>query len=115
MKDIRLEFKKHCSEYGIPFEELPSIKSYDEDTLFCPAGMQKYKNNFLYGIPYKFKNLIFKFIGKDTEENIDLRNAFSKEFCGGPHVNNTKELGKFKIIKEKAVSAGVRRIKAILE
>ncbi len=39
----------------------------------------------------------------------------SKELCGGPHVGNTKELGHFKIIKEEASSAGVRRIKAILE
>ena len=38
----------------------------------------------------------------------------SKEICTGPHVNNTKELGKFKIKKEEASSAGVRRIKAIL-
>ena len=40
---------------------------------------------------------------------------FSKEICGGPHVNNTNELGHFKIKKEEASSAGVRRIKAILE
>ena len=39
----------------------------------------------------------------------------SKELCGGPHVKNTSELGKFKIAKEEASSAGVRRIKAILE
>ncbi len=39
---------------------------------------------------------------------------FSKEICGGPHVSNTKELGTFKIKKEEASSAGVRRIKAIL-
>ena len=39
----------------------------------------------------------------------------SKELCGGPHVKNTKELGKFKIKKEEASSAGVRRIKAVLE
>ncbi len=38
----------------------------------------------------------------------------SKELCGGPHVNNTKELGKFKIKKEESSSAGVRRIKAVL-
>ncbi|MFA5723478.1 MAG: alanine--tRNA ligase [Candidatus Pacearchaeota archaeon] len=40
---------------------------------------------------------------------------FSKEICTGPHVNNTSELGKFKIVKEEASSSGVRRIKAVLE
>ncbi|MGB8816180.1 MAG: alanine--tRNA ligase [Minisyncoccia bacterium] len=40
---------------------------------------------------------------------------FSTEFCGGPHVANTSELGHFKITKEEASSAGVRRIKAVLE
>ena len=40
---------------------------------------------------------------------------FSKEICGGPHVKNTNELGKFRIIKEESSSAGVRRMKAILE
>lgn len=39
----------------------------------------------------------------------------SKEFCGGPHVNNTNELGIFKIQKEEASSQGIRRIKAVLE
>ena len=39
----------------------------------------------------------------------------SKELCGGPHVKNTKEIGKFKITKEEASSAGVRRIKAVIE
>jgi alanyl-tRNA synthetase len=49
-----------------------------------------------------------------------VQTAYSKEFCGGPHVKNTKELAgpaglwKFKIAKEEAVSAGVRRVKAVL-
>lgn len=42
-------------------------------------------------------------------------NLFSMEFCGGPHIEHTGVLGHFKIAKEEAVSAGVRRIKAILE
>ncbi len=41
--------------------------------------------------------------------------AFSREICGGPHVERTGALGTFKIIKEEASSSGVRRIKAILE
>jgi alanyl-tRNA synthetase len=53
-----------------------------------------------------------------TEENPDIPNAFSLEFCGGPHVTNTSEIHDgdkvFKIQKEEAVAAGIRRIKAVL-
>ncbi|MBP7060788.1 MAG: hypothetical protein KBA91_02305, partial [Candidatus Moranbacteria bacterium] len=44
--------------------------------------------------------------------------VYSEELCGGPHVASTADIatfGKFKIIKEEASSAGVRRIKAVLE
>ena len=44
-----------------------------------------------------------------------IGDGISKELCGGPHVSNTSELGHFKIVKEEASSAGVRRIKAILD
>mgnify|MGYP001585034739 FL=1 len=46
--------------------------------------------------------------------NPQNKEIFSKEICGGPHVESTGVLGKFKIIKEEASSAGVRRIKAVL-
>jgi len=39
---------------------------------------------------------------------------FSKELCGGPHVENTKQIGKFKLLKEQSSSAGIRRIKATI-
>ncbi len=61
------------------------------------------------------------FNGKYGEEvNIyyigeDLETAYSKEFCGGPHVENIGDLGHFKITKEEASSAGIRRIRAVLE
>ncbi len=41
-----------------------------------------------------------------------LEDAFSKEFCGGPHVTHTAEVGKFKILKDEAVGSGARRIRA---
>ena len=40
---------------------------------------------------------------------------YSMEICGGPHANNTAELGKFTITKEQSSSSGIRRIKAIIE
>ena len=52
-----------------------------------------------------------------TADNPHLEEAYSMEFCGGPHVEHTGELaksGQFKILKEEAVAAGIRRIKAIL-
>ena len=53
-----------------------------------------------------------------TEETPDIPQAFSLEFCGGPHVSNTKEIHdgekRFKIQKEEAVASGVRRIKGVL-
>lgn len=41
--------------------------------------------------------------------------VFSREFCGGPHIGNTSEIGKFVILKEKSVSAGVRRLEYNIE
>ena len=45
----------------------------------------------------------------------DKNNPFSMEICNGPHVSNTKELGKFKIVKQENVGSGIKRIKAVLE
>jgi alanyl-tRNA synthetase len=53
-----------------------------------------------------------------TEESPQFEKAFSIEFCGGPHVTNTSEIAKgghFRIAKEEASSAGIRRIKGVLE
>jgi alanyl-tRNA synthetase len=58
----------------------------------------------------KYGDVVSVYFAQDKEGNV-----FSKEFCGGPHVEHTQELGKFKILKEEAVSAGVRRIRAIVE
>lgn len=58
----------------------------------------------------KYPEFVSVYFIEDKEGNVT-----SKEFCGGPHVSNTLELGHFKIQKEEAVASGIRRIKAILE
>jgi len=61
------------------------------------------------------KNLSFDLLKYGDIVKVYKIGDFSAEFCGGPHVSNTSELGHFKIKKEEASSAGVRRIRAVLE
>ncbi|MFZ2167796.1 MAG: alanine--tRNA ligase [Minisyncoccia bacterium] len=70
-----------------------------------------------FGANYPGQVTVYSIGPKDaTPEDPKFSSAFSIEFCGGPHVSNTSELtGTFKILKEEASSAGVRRIKAVLE
>lgn len=55
--------------------------------------------------------------GEKYEDRVKVYSIgdFSKEVCGGPHVSRTGTLGTFRIIKEQSSSAGVRRIRAVLE
>lgn len=92
IKEIEKEVNK-VIEKGLPIkkEELPLKKALE-------SGAQAEFN-----AKYPEKVSVY------TIEN------YSKEICTGPHVNNTKELGKFKILKEESSASGIRRIKAILE
>lgn len=56
---------------------------------------------------------IFDSLYDDTVKVYTI-DGYSKEICGGPHADNTSDLGDFKILKESSASAGVRRIKAII-
>ena len=50
-----------------------------------------------------------------VEDSKNSSKWFSKEICTGPHVSNTRELGKFKILKEESSASGIRRIKAVVD
>jgi len=63
-----------------------------------------------FGQKYPEKVSVYTILDKSEDKG-----WFSKELCTGPHVKNTKEIGKFKIIKEESSSAGIRRIKATLK
>ncbi len=63
----------------------------------------------VFAAKYGERVKIYTMLNRKTKE------IFSREICGGPHVKNTKGLGKFRIVKEEGVAAGVRRIKAVLE
>ncbi len=60
----------------------------------------------------KYPELVSVYTILDSSEK---RGWFSREICTGPHVSNTQEIGKFRIVKEESVAAGVRRIKGVVE
>ncbi len=62
-----------------------------------------------FGEKYSDPSSIYSIIDSTTGEII------SREFCGGPHVEHTGQIGRFKIQKEEAVSSGTRRIRAVIE
>jgi alanyl-tRNA synthetase len=98
-------------------QDLPMIReevTYDEARSRGAIGLFGDKYGDKVSIYYMGK----KSDGSDISAGDKLARGadelFSIEFCGGPHVERTGNMGTFKIIKEEAVSAGVRRIKAVL-
>lgn len=96
-------------------QELPVIRSVmnREDAEALGAEHE-------FGVKYPEQVSVYSVGPKEaTAADPKFSEAFSIEFCGGPHVSNTRELGEggrvFKIQKEEASSAGVRRIKAVLQ
>lgn len=108
----RLRFDFPC-DHKLTDEEKRKVedlvnKWISEDILVVKEEMSK-KDALLSGAECRF---IEKYPDIVTVYSIG---DFSKELCGGPHVKSTGELGHFKIKKEQSSSAGVRRIKAVLE
>ena len=92
-------------------EDLPVIKSE-----MALEDAEKLGAEHEFGAKYPERVSVYSVGPKEaTHENPQFDKRFSIEFCGGPHVTHTGELGKFHILKEEASSQGVRRIKAVLE
>ncbi len=94
-------------------EELPVSR-----TVMKQGEAEKLGAEHEFGVKYPEMVSVYSVGPKDaTETDPKISEAFSIEFCGGPHVSNTKEIsegGTFRIVKEEASSAGVRRIKAVV-
>ena len=76
--------------------------------------LQVTKEEMSYDDAVKTGALSFFKLKYPPRVNVYSVGGFSKELCGGPHVSRTGEIGEFKITKEEAVSAGVRRIRAMV-
>ena len=112
---LRIDFlfdRKMTDEEKARVEEI--VNKYIDDDLVVErremslADAEKIGAEMEFGAKYPEMVSVYMIIDKDG-------NPVSKEFCGGPHVSRTNELGHFKIQKEEASSAGIRRIKAVLE
>lgn len=95
-------------------EELPVMR-----TVMPKEEAEKFGAEHEFGVKYPEMVSVYSVGPKGaTPEAPQIAEAYSIEFCGGPHVSNTSELGQggrmFKIQKEEAVAQGVRRIKAVL-
>jgi alanyl-tRNA synthetase len=83
-------------DWPMGYRELPTAQAFDEGALGAFGD--------------KYGDTVKVYTAGDPEGE-----WFSKEICGGPHVSHTGELGTFRIVKEESSSAGVRRIRAVLE
>jgi len=98
-------------------EELDKIEEYVNNAINseCEVELvnmdkQEAKDSWVeWSFWEKYPDVVKVYTFKDSDNNI-----YSRELCWGPHVENTKTMGKFKIKKEEASSRGVRRIKAVL-
>jgi alanyl-tRNA synthetase len=92
-------------------EDLPVIRS--EMPL---EDAEKLGAEHEFGQKYPARVSVYSVGPKDaTLADPQFDKAFSIEFCGGPHVSHTGEIGHFKIVKEEAVAAGMRRIRGVIE
>jgi alanyl-tRNA synthetase len=92
-------------------EDLPVIRS--EMPL---EDAEKLGAEHEFGQKYPARVSVYSIGPKDaTLENPQFDKVFSIEFCGGPHVTHTGEIGHFKIAKEEAVAAGIRRVRGVIE
>jgi alanyl-tRNA synthetase len=112
-KRLRFDFTFHRK---MTVEELEKVEDMANDVVENNLSVVKEEMNYeeaiksgalaFFKLKYPDRVNVYT-IGSELDEE-----PFSRELCGGPHVANTGEVGRIKIIKEEAVSSGIRRIRA---
>ncbi len=113
LERLRFDFafpRKITAEEIKKVEEL--VKSAIKENLAVTVKEMSYKEAMQSGALAFFKQKYPEVVKVYTIGH--EKAPFSREICGGPHVKNTGEIGKFKIVKEESVSAGTRRIRAVI-
>lgn len=113
----RLRFDFNHNEKLTP-EQLSEVEQFVNDAISAKAMVSfselpktEAKESGISGNFWdKYPDIVKVYTIKDADGKV-----WSREVCGGPHVENTECLGKFKIVKEQSSSAGVRRIKAVID
>lgn len=113
----RLRFDFNHNEKLTP-EQLAEVETFVNDAIaskadvsFSEMSKKEAKESGISGNFWdKYPDIVKVYTIQDAEGKV-----WSREVCGGPHVENTECLGKFRIIKEQSSSAGVRRIKAVID
>ena len=113
INEERMRFDFNC-DHKMTDEELNELEKFVNDAIAAKIDVVRSE------LPYNkavAEGAYGVFNPKSQDEIVSVYTigAVDKQICGGPHVNNTAELGTFKITKEESSSAGVRRIKAILK
>ncbi len=105
---LRFDFSHHKA---LTMDELISIENLVNEKIRTDLPVQ------IYELPYeevKEKSEIKQFFGEKYGAKVRVVDIdFSKELCGGTHVNRVGHIGLFKIIKETSIAAGIRRIEAL--
>ena len=108
-----VEVGSSALSFGLPLANCQVVHDYSRDALIFNETMGWFETHKGVDLRSETSKDVLACEGGEVVKVYTMGDV-SKEICGGPHANNTAELGHFKIQKEESSSAGVRRIKAIL-
>ena len=113
INEERMRFDFNC-DHKMTDEELKALEKFVNDAIAAKIDVVRSELPYNKAVAEGAYG-VFNPTSQDEIVSIYTIGNVDKQICGGPHVNNTAELGVFKITKEESSSAGVRRIKAVLK